>query len=219
MIRKSVVEVSKAKKVRRVLTKVPTEPYASWRKRRGEKKTHLSDLAHVGASGIGRRQDCRKGNQGGEHLLSIHLERYVWFRGESPPLLVIIIYFFSQQTATGFSTSAVVTFHHVLPSIPRYNAFTTLLLLVYENRGKERGTSSPLELDQHFRENSVAVRSAGSAEIGGRRERRETTGGRCRGSGEGEKDKILSSSRGQGSGREFALCWTSFFLLLLLKTS
>ena len=174
---------------------MPTEPCASWRKRRGEKKTHLSDLAHVGASGIGRRQDCRKGNQGGEHLLSIHVERYVWFRGESPPLLVIIIYFFPNKRQ-GNSTSAVVTFHHVLPSIPRYNAFTTLS--VYENRGKERGTSSPLELDQHFRKipnnnQAVAVavavpavlRSGGRGGRGGRR-----LGSRCRGSGEGERDQI-----------------------------
>ena len=174
---------------------MPTEPYASWRKRRGEKKTHLSDLAHVGASGIGRRQDCRKGNQGGEHLLSIHLERYVWFGGESPPLKVIIIYFFPNKRQ-GFSTSAVVTFHHVLPSIPRYNAFTTLS--VYENRGKERGTSSPLELDQHFRKipkqqsgRGSGRGSAGSAEIGGRGGRGgRRLGSRCRGSGEGEKDQI-----------------------------
>ena len=147
-------------------------------------------------------------------MLSIHLERYVWFRGESPPLLVIIIYFFPNKRQ-GNSTSAVVTFHHVLPSIPRYNAFTTLLLVVYENRGKERGTSSPLELDQHFWKipkqqsgRGSGSGSAGSAEIGGRGGRR--LGSRCRGSGEGERDQILSGSyRDLISGTEFALCWTS----------
>ena len=157
---------------------MPTEPYASWRKRRGEKKTHLSDLAHVGASGIGRRQDCRKGNQGGEHLLSIHLERYVWFRGESPPLLVIIIYFFPNKRQLHVRRRDV---------SPRPTVDSPLQRLYYtfcvRKQGKGTGYLVSARARPTFPENSKQQSgrgsgsgSAGSAEIGGeRRERRETT--------------------------------------------
>ena len=127
----------------------------------------------------------------------------------------------------GNSTSAVVTFHHVLPSIPRYNAFTTLLLVVYENRGKERGTSSPLELDQHFwkiQNNNQAVAVAvavpavlRSGERRERRERRETTGESLPGLWGGRKGSDLIVLERSGSGTEFALA-DFLFLLLLLKT-